>query len=140
MFNFYAFIFKITLAIVDSLHFHIRFRIIFLISLRTPCWNFIEIVLNLLICLWKIDIYTITNFIQQLECLSTILVFFKCPSVNLRFYSYLAYFFFRLCWVFVATHGLSLVVACGAQTLEHAGSVTAVLRLGCPAARGVLFP
>ena len=63
MFNFYAFIFKITLAIVDSLHFHIRFRIIFLISLRTPCWNFIEMVLNLLICLWKIDIYTILTLL-----------------------------------------------------------------------------
>lgn len=62
MFNFYAFIFKITLAIVDSLHFHIRFRIIFLISFKTLCWNFIEIVLNLLICLGKIDIYTILTF------------------------------------------------------------------------------
>ena len=88
----------------------------------------------------KIDIYKIINFIQQLECLSTLLVFFKCPSVHLWFYSYLAYLFFWLCWVFVATHGLSLVVACRAQTLEHAGSVIAVFRLGCAAARGILVP
>ena len=59
MFNFHAFISKMTLAIVDSLHFHICFRVIFLISLKKPCWNFIEIVLNLLMCLGKIDIYTI---------------------------------------------------------------------------------
>ena len=68
-----------------------------------------------------------------------------------------AYFNFGLCWVFIAAHGLSLVVSggyasCGAQVFHcsgfslqsmgswHLGSVVAVHSLSCPLACGILVP
>lgn len=46
----------------DTVYFHICFRITLLISMKTPCWDFIEIALNLWISVRKINISTILIF------------------------------------------------------------------------------
>ena len=69
------------------------------------------------------------------------------------------FFFFLLCRVFVAAHGIfvaacgsfvevhrlfvvmrGLLSSCGAQAPKHTGSVVAVRRLSCPAGCGILVP
>ena len=92
------------------------------------------------------------NGAVSLISLSDLLLLVCRNAAYLIFLSYL--FIYWLCWVFVAAHRLSLVVACGGQTLavvcrlliavasraaEHSSRHVVTLKLCCPKERGI-FP